>query len=108
MEDGDEATMRALLRRVEALLRNRSRIVVKDTAEAAICHGANLAVPGVAKLSDHIRVGDLVGVYTGKGEAVAIAKGLMTSDRIVIAKTGAPADTARVLMSPGAYPRLWK
>jgi len=74
----------------------------------AICHGANLAVPGVAKLSEHIRVGDLVGLYTGKGEAVAIANALMTSDRIVIAKSGAAADTARVLMAPGTYPRLWK
>src|SRR5207249_2528614 len=61
-----------------------------------------------ANLVDHIRVGDLVGVYTGKGEAVAIAKALMTSDRIVIAKSGTAADTARVLMSPGTYPRLWK
>src|SRR5437667_265583 len=92
-------------RRVRSMM---PRIVVKDTAVDAICHGANLAVPGVAKLSDHIRVGDLVGVYTGKGEAVAIAKALMTSDRIVIAKSGAAADTARVLMSPGTYPRLWK
>src|SRR3989441_482384 len=62
----------------------------------------------IRTLCDHIRVGDLVGVYTGKGEAVAIAKALMTSDRIVIAKSGAAADTARVLMSPGTYPRLWK
>jgi len=107
-EDGDEASVRALLRPVEDLLRHLPRIIVKDTAVDAICHGANLAVPGVAKLSDHIRVGDLVGVYTGKGEAVAIAKALMTSDRIVIAKSGAAADTARVLMSPGTYPRLWK
>jgi len=107
-EDGDEASVRALLRPVEDLLRHLPRIVVKDTAVDAICHGANLAVPGVAKLSDHIRVGDLVGVYTGKGEAVAIAKALMTSDRIVIAKSGVAADTARVLMSPGTYPRLWK
>src|SRR5213594_3848072 len=107
-EDGDDTPVRAILRPVEDLLRHLPRIVVKDTAVDAICHGANLAVPGVAKLSDHIRAGDLVGVYTGKGEAVAIAKALMTSDRIVIAKSGAAADTARVLMTPGTYPRLWK
>jgi len=95
-EDGDDTSVRAILH------------PMKDTAVDAICHGANLAVPGVAKLSEHIRAGDLVGVYTGKGEAVAIANALMTSDRIVIAKSGAAADTARVLMAPGTYPRLWK
>ncbi|TLZ86860.1 MAG: RNA-guided pseudouridylation complex pseudouridine synthase subunit Cbf5 [Methanobacteriota archaeon] len=107
-EDGDDTPVRAILRPVEDLLRHLPRMIVKDTAVDALCHGANLAVPGVAKLSDHIRVGDLVGVYTGKGEAVAIAKALMTSDRIVIEKSGAAADTDRVLMAPGTYPRLWK
>jgi H/ACA ribonucleoprotein complex subunit 4 len=107
-EDGDDTPVRAILRPVEDLLRHLPRMIIKDTAVDALCHGANLAVPGVAKLSEHIRVGDLVGVYTGKGEAVAIAKALMTSDRIVIAKSGSAADTDRVLMAPGTYPRLWK
>src|SRR3989442_5083180 len=104
-EDGDEASIRALLRPIEDLLRHLPRLVVKDTAVDAICHGANLAVPGVAKLSAHIRSGDLVGVFTGKGDAVAIAKGLMTSERIVIAKAGAPPDPPPGRMSPGASPR---
>src|SRR5439155_1137029 len=53
-EDGDEAPIRSLLRPIEDLLRHLPRMVVKDTAVDAICHGANLAVPGVAKLSAHI------------------------------------------------------
>jgi len=32
----------------------------------------------------------------------------MTTDQIVIAKSGVAADTARVLMEPGTYPKLWK
>ena len=107
-EDGDEAPIRALLRPIEDLLLHLPRMVVKDTAVDAICHGANLMVPGVAQLSAHIRSGDLVGVFTGKGEAVSLAKALMTTDGIVVAKNGAAADTARVLMNPGTYPKLWK
>ena len=52
--------------------------------------------------------GASVGVFTGKGEAVALSKALMTTDEIVIAKSGAAADTGRVLMEPGTYPKLWK
>jgi len=89
-------------------VRHLPRIVIKDTAVDALCHGANLAVPGVAKLSPHIRRGDAVGVFTGKGEAVALSKALMTTDEIVIAKSGVAADTGRVLMEPGTYPKLWK
>jgi H/ACA ribonucleoprotein complex subunit 4 len=107
-EDTDEAPLRGLLRPVEDLLLHLPRIILKDTAVDAICHGANLAVPGVAKLSPHIRRRDLVGVFTGKGEAVALSNALMTSDEIVVAKSGAAADTRRVLMEPGTYPQLWK
>ena len=107
-DDGNPEPIRALLRPVESLLAHLPTIVIKDTAVDALCHGANLAVPGVAKLSPHIRRGDSVGVYTGKGEAVALAKALMTTDEIVIAKSGVSADTQRVLMDPGTYPKLWK
>lgn len=107
-EEADEAPLRAILRPIEDLLAHLPRIIIKDTAVDAICHGANLAVPGVAKLAPHIGRGDPVGVFTGKGEAVALSKALMTTDEIVVAKSGVAADTGRVLMNPGTYPKLWK
>ncbi len=107
-EDHDEAPLRSLLRPVEALLAHLPKVIVKDTAVDAVCHGANVHVPGVAKLSPHIRRGQMVGVFTAKDEAVALAKSMMTSDEIVVAKSGVAADVARVLMNPGTYPKLWK
>jgi H/ACA ribonucleoprotein complex subunit 4 len=107
-DEHDAEPLRSILRPVEDLLRHLPLIIIKDTAVDAICHGANLAVPGVAKLSPHIRRGDLIGVFSGKGEAVALSKALMTTDEIVVAKSGAAADTGRVLMNPGTYPKLWK
>lgn len=107
-EDGDEDPLRSLLQPMERLLEHLPRIVVKDTAVDALCHGANLAVPGVAKLSKDVRRGGLVGVFTGKGEAVTVSKALLTSDEIVVAKSGVAVDTVRVLMEPGTYPKLWK
>lgn len=107
-EDHDEAPLRSLLRPVEALLAHLPKVVVKDTAVDAVCHGANVHVPGVAKLSPHIRRGQVVGVFTAKEEAVALAKSMMTSDEVVVAKSGVAADVSRVLMNPGTYPKLWK
>ena len=107
-EDHDEAPLRSLLRPMESLLSHLPRIVVKDTAVDAVCHGANVHVPGVAKLAEHIRRGQVVGVFTAKGEAVALAKAMLTTDEVVIAKSGVAADVARVLMNPGTYPKLWK
>ncbi|HYM40512.1 MAG TPA: RNA-guided pseudouridylation complex pseudouridine synthase subunit Cbf5 [Thermoplasmata archaeon] len=107
-EEQDEAPLRALLQPMEALLAHLPKVVVKDTAVDAICHGANVHVPGVARLSPHIRRGQTLGIFTGKDEAVALAKAMMTSDEIVVAKSGLAADVARVLMNPGTYPKLWK
>ncbi len=107
-QDHDDVPLRSLLQPMEALLAHLPRIVVKDTAVDALCHGANLHVPGVAKLSPHIRRGQAVGIFSGKGEAVALAKAMMTSDEIVVAKSGIAADVSRVLMNPGTYPKLWK
>ena len=106
--DHDEVPLRALLQPVESLLVHLPKIIVKDTAVDAVCHGANVHVPGLAKLSPHIRRGQTVGVFTGKDEAVALAKAMMTSDEMVVAKSGIAADVARVLMNPGTYPKLWR
>ncbi len=107
-EDHDERPLTALIRPVESLLAHIPKITVKDTAVDAICHGSNLAVPGVAKLSPGIKKGDLVAVLTAKGEGVSLATASMTSEQIVISKSGIAADTKRVLMNPGTYPSLWK
>ena len=107
-EEGDEAPLRAVLQPMESLLRHIRSIVIKDTAVDAVCHGSNLAVPGVAKLSPGIKRGDLVAILTAKEEGVALANAKLTSEEIVIAKSGLAADTKRVLMEPGTYPKLWK
>ena len=107
-DEGDEAPLRHVLQPMESLLRHLPQVIVKDTAVDAICHGSNLAVPGVAKLSPGIRKGNLVAVLTAKGEGVALATAMLTSDEIVIAKSGIAADSKRVLMEPSTYPKLWK
>jgi len=107
-EEGDEGPLRRLLLPMESLFRHLPQIVVKDTAVDAICHGSNLMVPGVAKLSPGIKRGGLVAVLTAKGEGVALANAMLTSDEIVVMKSGIAADSKRVLMEPRTYPKLWK
>ena len=107
-DERDEGPLRGLLQPVESLLAHLPQLVVKETAVDAICHGANVHVPGVAKLSQNIRRNHVLGVFTAKGEAIALAKAMMTSDDIVVAKSGVAADVSRVLMNPGTYPKLWK
>jgi len=107
-EDGDGSHLRRIIRPVEDLLGHMSKIVVKDSAVDALCHGASLAIPGIVELDRGISKGDRVVIETGKGEAVAIARALMDADGMAAKKGGVAAAPVRVIMTPGTYPKMWK
>jgi H/ACA ribonucleoprotein complex subunit 4 len=107
MENGDEK-IREILFPVEKMLDGIPRIYIKDSAVDALCHGANLAVPGIVRLDAGIEKGGTVAIFSLKGEGVALGRALMHSDEMLRADGGFAVDTSRVLMSPGVYPRVWK
>ena len=84
------------------------KVVIKDSAVDAICHGADLASGGVAYLSDNIKKGDIVAIETLKGELVGAGNSLYFTDEILEAEGGFVVNTSKVFMKPGVYPRLWK
>ncbi len=107
-EDGDEHLLRRLIIPMEHALWHLSCIIVKDTAVDALCHGANLAVPGISRIEEGINIGDQVVIYTNKGEAVCMGRALMSSAEMLNAEEGICVDTDRVFMEPGTYLRVWK
>lgn len=107
-EDGEKAHLRKAILPMERLLDHVPKIVVKDSAVDAICHGANLALPGVLQLDSDIKKGDMVALISNKGEGIALGKALLTSKEIFEGDEGIAVNTERVLMAPGTYPRLWR
>jgi H/ACA ribonucleoprotein complex subunit 4 len=93
---------------VEYLLENLPKIIIRDSAVDAICHGASLAIPGVAEIDKDIKKEDLIAIFTLKGEGVALAKSLMSSQEFIQKDNGICATTERVLMNKGTYPSIWK
>ena len=85
-----------------------NKIIIKDSAVDAICHGADLASGGVAYLSDNIKKGDIVAIETLKGELVGAGDSLFSSDEILESEGGFVVNTSKVFMKPDIYPRLWK
>lgn len=105
---GDEKGLRRVIRPIEECFEYIPKIYVKDSAVDALCHGAHLAVPGIAKLDANIKPKQLVAIFTLKGEAVALATALLSTEQILEAKKGLAAEVKRVIMPPGTYPKLWK
>jgi len=106
-QNKDEAALRRFIQPMEKVLESLPRIVIRDSAVDAICHGANLAAPGVLAIDSEIKPKDTVAVMTQKGEAVALAQALVTTEETLKLNRGLIAKTARVLMPRGVYPKMW-
>ncbi|MBC7128325.1 MAG: RNA-guided pseudouridylation complex pseudouridine synthase subunit Cbf5 [Thermoplasmatales archaeon] len=106
-EEGKEF-IKKIIYPVETLVEHLPDIIIKDSAVDAICHGANLMIPGVAMVETGIKRGSKIAIKTLKGEVVAIAEALMSTREIIEKDRGIVADTKRVIMKPGTYPKMWK
>ncbi len=107
-EEGKEDKLRSVIKPIEYALRHIKAVVVRDGAVDALCHGAQLAVPGIVRLSSDIVKGDLVGIYTLKGEIVALAEAMMSYREIVESDKGIAFSLKRVIMKANTYPRMWR
>ncbi len=108
LKEGDESPLRKLILPVEDSLGDIGRVVIRDSAVDAICHGARLGVPGVLSVSEGVKKDDNVAILSAKMELVAIGKALMATEEMNGVHRGLASTTERVVMLAGTYPRLWK
>ncbi|MEM2105451.1 MAG: PUA domain-containing protein, partial [Candidatus Bathyarchaeia archaeon] len=104
----DDQILKKFIRPMEAALALVPKIYIRDSAVDAVCHGANLTAPGVLSLETGIKDGSMVAVLSLKGEAVALAKATASTEEILHMEHGIVAETKRVLMPRGTYPKCWK
>jgi H/ACA ribonucleoprotein complex subunit 4 len=104
----DEAILHKFIVPMENALVLLPKIVVRDSAVDALCHGANLTAPGVLQVESGIEKGSILTIFTLKGEAVALGKALASTEEILDLKHGTVAELQRVLMPRGTYPKVWK
>lgn len=107
MDEKDETELRRCLKPVETVVQNIPKVWIQDSAVDSVCHGAELAVPGVVKLESLDKVGQTAAVMTLKDELVALGRSEMTTKDILERNKGIAVTTERVLMERGTYPRNW-
>jgi len=107
-ENKDDTKLLKMIKPVEYALSELKSVVIRDSAVDAMCHGAQLAIPGVLQISQNLKKGDIVGVYTQKGEAVALAEATMSEEEIQDATKGYAFETKRIIMAPNTYPKKWR
>lgn len=108
LRSGDESALRELIKPIEDSLGATKKIVIRDSAVDAICHGARLGVPGVLSVSAGISKGDILVLVSAKGELVAIGNAMLSTEEMTSLKKGLACSTDRVIMKQGTYPKMWK
>jgi H/ACA ribonucleoprotein complex subunit 4 len=107
-ETEDETRLRQLIMPIEYSLQGLRGVMIRDTAVDALCHGAQLAIPGITAVPPNLRRGEVVGVYTLKGEIVGLSEAVMTSEEIGTKTTGFAFIMKRIIMKPNTYPKVWR
>ncbi|MDI6643616.1 MAG: RNA-guided pseudouridylation complex pseudouridine synthase subunit Cbf5 [Methanobacteriaceae archaeon] len=106
-EDNPEYIRKYILP-MESAVEHLPKIIIRDSAVDAICHGADLASGGITSLQDDIKKDETVAILTLKGELVASGKSLYNSKEIYKKNKGIVIDIKKVFMEPGTYPKMWK
>lgn len=107
-EKGEEKYLRKYVLPAEVAALSLPRIIVNDGAVGALTYGAQLYVPGIVAFSNNIKPGDLVAIFTIKGELVALARSIMSSQEIKDNEKGQVTDDTRIVMPRNLYPPMWK
>jgi H/ACA ribonucleoprotein complex subunit 4 len=107
-EKKDQKLLKRFVQPMEHALGLVPKIHIRDSAVDAVCHGAHLTAPGILSLETGMQKDSMVAVLSLKGEAVALAKAMASSEEALNMEHGVVAKTSRVLMPRGTYPKCWK
>ena len=105
---GNPGPLRGMIRLPEAAVPDLPKVVVRDTAVDAVCHGAVLAGVGVTAKEGGFGKGETVAIMTERDELVGLGKALVGSSALKPGEPGLVVAPTVVLMQPGTYPRGWK
>jgi len=106
-EKGDDSKLLRFIQPIENALSEIKSVVIRDSAVNALCHGAQLAIPGILEISKQLAKNDFVGIYTQKGELVALAEAIMSESEILDSTKGFAFKIKRIIMARDTYPRSW-
>ena len=106
--EGNPEELKKVLQPVERVFDFLPKIILRDSAIDAICHGATLAVPGVVEVDTDISKNDVIALFSIKQEIIAIGKALMSTEEIIEKDTGVCVNPEKVFMKKKTYPSIWK
>lgn len=105
MKEGNERFIRTVVKPIEYAVSHMPKVWIVDSAVEPLCHGTNLAAPGISKVESEIQLDEVVAVMTLKDELVALGLAKMISKDMAAKEKGIAVRIEKVFMLPGTYPK---
>ncbi len=107
-KNGNDSLIKKIVLPFEAAVEHLPKIWVLDTTVDPLCHGAQLANPGISKLNSEIKKNDKVAILTLKNELIAIGTSLSNSEDIISKNKELASSIEKVFMPVNTYPKYKK
>ena len=101
-EENNDKFIRHCIKPAERMLEHLAKVWVLDSAVESICHGRDVGIPGVSKLTT-FKKGQMIAIMTLKNELVALGNAMMDSAQVMKEERGIAVKTHKVFMAPGVY-----
>jgi H/ACA ribonucleoprotein complex subunit 4 len=105
-KEGSDEQLKKVILPVESAVVHLKKIWVLDSTVNALCHGATLKVPGIAKIDDDISFNEFIAIMTLKEELIGLGNAKMSGQDIKKYSSGIAAKLEHVFMTPDVYPRM--
>ncbi|MFT4312840.1 MAG: RNA-guided pseudouridylation complex pseudouridine synthase subunit Cbf5 [Candidatus Woesearchaeota archaeon] len=99
-QNQDETALRQIVQPIEKAVSHIPKIWVNTGVISPLCHGAQLAIPGIVQLDSHIKKGDICAILSVQGELVALAESLTDAHELMNRQKGIATKTIRVILNP--------
>ncbi|MFT4304056.1 MAG: RNA-guided pseudouridylation complex pseudouridine synthase subunit Cbf5 [Candidatus Woesearchaeota archaeon] len=106
--EGNDKFLKKILMPIERGVDHLGKVYVLDSTVDTLCHGASLAIPGIAKVETEIQQDETIAILTLKGELIALGMTKMCSSDMIKKEKGIAATLEAVFMIPGTYPKMQK
>jgi H/ACA ribonucleoprotein complex subunit 4 len=98
----------ALLHPMREVWQEFPQVVLRDSAAAAVAHGADLAGGGIDRVLRPFSSGQSVALVSRSGDLVALGRALVDSADLARRKQGWVIDAGRVVADAADYPASWR
>lgn len=105
--EGNSEAISQMILPMESSISGFVRVIIKESAAGAICHGARLSARGIIRL-DSFQMGDTVAIFTEDGDFIGLGEALMSSSRVTPGEKGLVVAPRIIFPDIDTYPAIWK